>query len=74
MLKKCIADPDAVIDADLSIFYPEADFDKLSAVKQLVVSLGMEEDIKVQKISFKNKHNYSHFLSIPHCQQLPKIT
>jgi len=46
-LKKCISDPEAVIDADLNIFCPEATADKLTAVKQLVQSFGTDEDPKI---------------------------
>lgn len=47
VLKNCTASADAVIDADLNIFTPEANFDKLSAIKQLVMSFGTDEDPKL---------------------------
>jgi hypothetical protein len=33
MLKKCLEDRDAVIDADLNFFCPEAQADKVSAIQ-----------------------------------------
>jgi hypothetical protein len=33
VLKKCSIDAEAVIEADLNFFYPEATGDKLSAIK-----------------------------------------
>ena len=54
-LRRCATDSDAVIDADLTIFFPDANFDRVTAIKQLVLSFGLgdEEHPKVQKISFE---------------------
>lgn len=54
-LRSCATQPDAVIDADLNIFFPEANFDRVAAIKQLVMSFGLPDDDqpKVQKISFQ---------------------
>lgn len=52
VLKKCLQDSEGVIEADLEFFYPEASGDKVSAIKQLVMTFGTEEDPALQKISF----------------------
>ena len=55
-LKKCMTDSDAVIDADLTIFYPEAKANKTEAIQQLVLIFCTDEDHKLQKISFETNN------------------
>jgi hypothetical protein len=61
-LQQIVANSDAVIDADLNFFCPEATHasERVSSIKQLVYSFGSEEDPKLQKISLNNYLIHSH--------------
>lgn len=46
-LQKCLTDSDCVIQADLDFFCNEAQGDKASAFKQIVMTFGTDEDPKL---------------------------
>lgn len=73
ILQRCVAEPDAVIEADLNFFCPEAVFgsERASALKQLVYSFGSEEDPKLQKISLKQFNSISRFRL--HCRHVAGV-
>jgi hypothetical protein len=52
-LKKCLIEPDYVLETDLQFFCQQATGDKVTPIQQLVYSFGNDEDAKLQKISFK---------------------
>jgi len=46
-LKKCFANDEGVLEADLNIFSHESTVDKASIWKQLVLTFGTDEDPKI---------------------------
>lgn len=50
-LRHCSNNPDAILDA-ANLFIPENVTDKVSVIKQLVLTFGTDPDEKNKKISF----------------------
>ena len=60
-------DASSVIEADLQVFCPQASEDKAAAIKQLVATLGSNNDASIQKISFKKIFDVIVVLTLLHC-------